>query len=320
MKLHESPSDFEQVILATAQRLNIPDVFVEKDYWVTLVLYRLSQYSQKSKIVFKGGTSLAKAYGLRERFSEDVDLAMTDIGALTGSQVKTLIANVSKELTKSPLADVNDERTSKGSRFRRTVHQFPRLSLSAEFGAASPHLLLEINSFTDPSPMINRKIRSFIGDFLASQSPDDLVKYDLDFFEVQVLGVDRTYVEKLMGLIRHSFSGPQEVRAKIRHLYDLARLEANADILRLKGNATHFKWIVHQVKETDRRNPDFSGDWLDQDLSQAPLFISSEIKAAMKAAYEGNDLRSLILNHERTPSFEEAWSILMDLAAFFHQG
>lgn len=289
---------------------------MEKDYWVTLVLYRLSQYSQKSKIVFKGGTSLAKAYGIIERFSEDVDLAMTDIGALTGSQIKTLIASVSKELTKSPLAVVEDNRTSKGSRFRRTVHQFPRLNLSAELGAASPHLLLEINSFTDPSPIIKRKIRSFIGDFLATQSHADLVKYDLDFFEVQVLGVDRTYVEKFMDLIRHSLNGTQEVRVKIRHLYDLARLETNDVIISFKGNANHFKQIVQQVKETDRRNQDFSGDWLDQDLSQAPLFASTEIKATMKAAYEGNDLRSLILNHDKTPPFDEAWAILMGLAAF----
>ena len=70
------------------------------------------------------------------------------------------------------------------------------------------------------------------------------------------------------------------------------------------------------MKEADRSNQDFSGDWLDQDLSQAPLFISAEIKTAMRAAYEGNDLRSLILNYDKTPPFEKAWAILMGLAAF----
>ena len=68
MKLHESV-DFRDAVLATAQHMKIPDVFVEKDYWVTFVLYRLARHPSSNKIVFKGGTSLSKAYNLIERFS-----------------------------------------------------------------------------------------------------------------------------------------------------------------------------------------------------------------------------------------------------------
>ena len=84
MKLHES-KDFHDALLATAQHRAIQDVFVEKDYWVTLVLFRLSRHPKSENIVFKGGTSLSKAYYLIERFSEDVDLAVTGISGLSGN-------------------------------------------------------------------------------------------------------------------------------------------------------------------------------------------------------------------------------------------
>ena len=50
---------------------------VEKDFWVCWVLHRLFQSPGMSKkILFKGGTSLSKVFGLIERFSEDVDLIL----------------------------------------------------------------------------------------------------------------------------------------------------------------------------------------------------------------------------------------------------
>ena len=67
MRLHESKSDFRELIAATAQQMNIRDVYVEKDYWVTLLLKRLSQHPETGRVIFKGGTSLSKGYGLTIR-------------------------------------------------------------------------------------------------------------------------------------------------------------------------------------------------------------------------------------------------------------
>src|SRR5450432_2225582 len=49
---------------------------IEKDWWVTLALQAIFSTKWKDNLVFKGGTSLSKAWGLVERFSEDVDLAL----------------------------------------------------------------------------------------------------------------------------------------------------------------------------------------------------------------------------------------------------
>jgi predicted nucleotidyltransferase component of viral defense system len=76
MKLHESPDLFKQAITITAQQMNIPPEYVEKDYWVTFALKRIFQSPINEEVVFKGGTALSKCYGLIERFSEDIDLVI----------------------------------------------------------------------------------------------------------------------------------------------------------------------------------------------------------------------------------------------------
>jgi hypothetical protein len=64
---------FEQA----AELRGIPAVAVEKDFWVVWVLERLfSSDFIGPKILFKGGTSLAKVFGLIDRFSEDIDLVL----------------------------------------------------------------------------------------------------------------------------------------------------------------------------------------------------------------------------------------------------
>lgn len=50
---------------------------IEKDWWVTLTLKILFEMSFAHHFVFKGGTSLSKGFKLIERFSEDIDIALS---------------------------------------------------------------------------------------------------------------------------------------------------------------------------------------------------------------------------------------------------
>ena len=73
MPLVEQASYFEKASV----KLNLPPSAIEKDFWVTWVLGRLfSSGLLAQKILFKGGTSLSKVFGLIERFSEDIDLIL----------------------------------------------------------------------------------------------------------------------------------------------------------------------------------------------------------------------------------------------------
>lgn len=59
----------------TAAKMGMTDAIIEKDFWVCYILdYLFHRSAWKDNIAFKGGTSLSKAYGLIERFSEDIDL------------------------------------------------------------------------------------------------------------------------------------------------------------------------------------------------------------------------------------------------------
>lgn len=66
------------LFLTTANRLGTPIGNVEKDFWVCWTLNAL--YHERPaggpRLLFKGGTSLSKAHGLIERFSEDIDVTV----------------------------------------------------------------------------------------------------------------------------------------------------------------------------------------------------------------------------------------------------
>lgn len=76
MKLHKNIKLFRDAIRITAQQMNIPPEFVEKDYWVTYALFTIFNNEIGKDTVFKGGTALSKCYKLIERFSEDIDLVV----------------------------------------------------------------------------------------------------------------------------------------------------------------------------------------------------------------------------------------------------
>ena len=70
-----SPAEQADVFTAAAQRIGTIPSYVEKDFWVCLVLEALynGRPQGQPKLLFKGGTSLSKAFGLIHRFSEDID-------------------------------------------------------------------------------------------------------------------------------------------------------------------------------------------------------------------------------------------------------
>ena len=84
----------------TASKSGRPAYLLEKDIWVVWTLRTLFGAPVGASLVFKGGTSLSKAYGVIRRFSEDVDLTydIRDIAPdLVGDSADPLPANRSQE-------------------------------------------------------------------------------------------------------------------------------------------------------------------------------------------------------------------------------
>lgn len=84
-----------EIFSETAAQWNLPSAAVEKDWWVVRTLELIFETEIAAHTVFKGGTSLSKAWNLIDRFSEDIDLALDRkfLGfdkAMTNSQVRKL--------------------------------------------------------------------------------------------------------------------------------------------------------------------------------------------------------------------------------------
>ena len=82
-----SAEDRRDVLGVAADRSGRPAHLLEKDVWVVWALDTLFGSHLGTHLVFKGGTSLSKAYGAIRRFSEDVDLTY-DIRALAPDLVE----------------------------------------------------------------------------------------------------------------------------------------------------------------------------------------------------------------------------------------
>ncbi len=71
-------SERRLIIEQVAARRGILPVIVEKDFWVCWILGRIfATPGMATRVVFKGGTSLSKVFGVIQRFSEDADLSVT---------------------------------------------------------------------------------------------------------------------------------------------------------------------------------------------------------------------------------------------------
>ena len=71
------PSDERRLYIEEAAgRRGLSPVILEKDFWVCWLLSVLFEATFSDAIVFKGGTSLSKVFGVIDRFSEDIDLSL----------------------------------------------------------------------------------------------------------------------------------------------------------------------------------------------------------------------------------------------------
>ncbi|MFA5848517.1 MAG: nucleotidyl transferase AbiEii/AbiGii toxin family protein [Bacteroidales bacterium] len=272
--LHNNPKLFTDTVLATAEYFSISPAYIEKDYWITNTLRRLSLNSNAEKVVFKGGTSLSKAYNMVDRFSEDIDIAVIDAKLFNGNQLKTLIKKVAKDMT-TDLKEIQvDGITSKGSRFYKAVYIYPSiLKQKTKTAISSGNLLVEVNSFTNPYPYESKKITSFIELFLNKTGNDDLItEYNLLPFEVNVLDKRRTMIEKLVALIRFSFSeNPVVVIAsKIRHFYDLYFLANDTECAEYLSSPD-LKKDFDELYAHDQEMFAEPANWVGKTIEQTPL-------------------------------------------------
>ena len=260
----------------TAKRMGTTPMIVEKDFWVVWLLKQLfSLTNTQVNLVFKGGTTLSKAYGLTQRFSEDIDLLVHrhELGfvdendpaspSLTNNRRRTLIKKlrkagedfaenairpalteaISNKLDERFFLDVNPEDR------RSLFFGYPRSLFEEEYG--NPYIrrsiLMEFGTRSENIPTYMRTVTPYIADELENLLDDP-------FVTVKTVGAERTFWEKATILHRlfHQFPTKDLPDRMSRHYYDFARI-AKSNILgtameniHLLAEDAHHKIIFYQ--------------------------------------------------------------------------
>ncbi len=266
-----SESGRAEVFGETADRKDLPDAVVEKDFWVCWVLKQLFSIDAfEGRLLFKGGTSLSKIFNAIYRFSEDIDLAV-DYAALgfTGKKDPRL-DGISKTKQGQILAEMMaacqryiagefiqelrirfEEVLGKSGGWSLEVSQqdanivrfiYPRgASKTAHY--VSPQVILEMGTHAEFVPRDRFMVRSFI----AEEFPHFVE--DLEIPVVALLA-KRTFWEKAT-ILHAEYHRPNDKALPgrySRHYYDVAmlalgpiRAEALADLELLAQVVTHKK-------------------------------------------------------------------------------
>lgn len=235
-----SPSDRLDALDAAANLSGIPPHLLEKDIWVVWTLRHLFAGPYADNLVFKGGTSLSKAYGVIRRFSEDVDLTY-DIRAIASD----LVGDADAPL---PTSKSQEKKWSKEIRTRLSdwvgAKIAPRLKidleqydlpaavraegdkvfidyapLAAGTGYVAPAVMLEFGARSTGEPSEPRTIHCDAATYLQG--------VEFPTATPRVMRAERTFWEKATAI--HVFCAQGEFRGGdrfARHWHDVTKLDA----------------------------------------------------------------------------------------------
>lgn len=232
MNLHENIALFKDAVKITAEKKEIKDIYIEKDYWVTFVLHHLYNSKLGKEIVFKGGTSLSKCYGLIDRFSEDIDLIILKKEGQSDHYLKKKLKKITTAVSKHLPEIQQDDITHKMGMVRKTAHTYPKV-FKGNFGQVRDTVILETTRLGQHEPFFTKTIASYIFEMMLSTNQEKIAaEYNMLPFEVLALDVKRTLCEKIMSLVRFSYSENPivDLNNKIRHTYDIHKLLEDDDI------------------------------------------------------------------------------------------
>ena len=223
----------------------INQVAIEKDWWVTVTLKALFQTDCRDSLIFKGGTSLSKGFNIIERFSEDIDLAISHsffgVEKTNKSQrdklkklarkyiQETLVAQLDEQLKSmgitgytieniTQVQDKNGEWKPIDSDKDPTVILLHYPSIVEDtISYIPPRVKIEISCLSMDEPTEERCIHSLIGETFEEEDIDANCK-------IRTVVPTRTFLEKIF-LLAEEFQKdkPRSVRMS-RHLYDLEKL------------------------------------------------------------------------------------------------
>lgn len=240
MKFIDIPEESQrQAINTVALNSGLPPSSIEKDWWVTQVLKALHSLPYSEHIAFKGGTSLSKCWNLIERFSEDIDIAISReylgfSGELSKTQISDKLRRAACAFVREKMQfDIKESLVNQGIRgdaFSVDVVITPITTTDPEV------ITITYQSLYDVSPYIKNTVkieisgramiepieRKAISSVIDSAYPS--APFAEKEFEVNAVIPERTFLEKVFLLHEEFRKGEVRVERMSRHIYDLVMM------------------------------------------------------------------------------------------------
>lgn len=242
----------------TGKRYNLPDHSIEKDWWVVQTLRIIFGMPVGKHLLFKGGTSLSKAWKILDRFSEDIDLALNreylgfESSLISKTQVRKLRSKSFQFITGTFKNDLESAFHSAGMKDVQVGFEnlgdgdqdpvsilvfYPQVTDHPEY--IKPRVKVEIGSRSMKDPFTNCSFRSLVGEAFPNMQFTD------DNISIPCINPERTFLEKLF-LLHEEFQKPiDKIRVKrlSRHLFDI-HVIAKSEYGKLAFNPKLIKNIV----------------------------------------------------------------------------
>lgn len=290
----------QNIFLEISKKMKLPPAAIEKDWWVTRTLELVFKTEIAPHTVFKGGTSLSKAWNLIDRFSEDIDLALDRkfLGfekadaEMNGSQVAKLRRQSLKYISENyfPLlqkafhdagfTDVKLQLSEIKSPDEDPVKievNYPAVSEKSEY--LPPRVLIEIGSRSEKEPFSKKQFSSFVGEHFSGRNFADSP------ITIPTVNPERTFLEKIF-LLHEEFQQANEkvkVDRQSRHLYDLEKLmDTEFGVKALADKKLYQHIVEHRRTITPLRGIDYANHAPDK-INMIP---PDETMAAWKKDYE----------------------------------
>ncbi len=304
----------ENIFNAISNQTGMPIFAVEKDWWVTQALGIIFEMEAGKHLVFKGGTSLSKAWKLIDRFSEDIDLAIDrNFLGFTGELSKrerTRLRKAAGEYTTGVFLDELKVRFKE-----KGYDNINLITIPAEDSDQDPRII-EVHypnvtkhpDYVRPRVQIEIGCRSLIEPYSIKEFGslvDETYKgheFAAPFIHIPTVHAERTFLEKLF-LLHEEFSRPVEkirVDRLSRHMYDIYHLSRKADIIRAIEDKDLYETIVsHRHKYAKIGSVDYNQH---NPKTLNPLPHPDFVKAW---ADDYKTMQNEMIFEQKPPSFED---------------
>lgn len=209
----EYQAEWKEIIETVARELGKSEQMVEKDTIQSMFLFELAK--SELPFVFKGGTSLSKAYNLIDRFSEDIDLSMNRRPTQSERvKSKELIIEIAENLG---LVLSNPEEIKSRYDYNKYVFKYESL-----FSVIPLEIIIETSYYQSVYPVEKHVVGSFVGRFCLDRNIILPVPFEAAEVMMNVQSVERTFVDKVFAVCDYKIQNMQDRDS--RHLYDICKL------------------------------------------------------------------------------------------------